>query len=254
MDNFTPQSSSLIVAYIDGELTPEEMIAFEKKMEADNILKEEYERLLETRAAIRYYGIHQQVSSVRQQLKNEKDTPIHNINRNKKWVRYTISIAASLLFLMAGYSFYYYTSLSGEKVFTANYQTFELPTNRSTASTENQIEYAYRQKNYKEVLRLYNLDKDQPVQAVFFSGVAAMELHDDIKAVEALQAVLAKNKSQHTSIYNDEAEFYLSLSYIRLKKYSAALPLLQKIQSDPDHIYHTNITNAMIRKVRILNW
>jgi len=61
----------------------------------------------------------------------------------------------------------------------------------------------------------------------------------------------ANAKSGETGL-NDEAEYYLSLGYIRNGDEDAALALLKKIKADVNHTYHKQVTAKLIRQVKLL--
>ncbi len=254
MDNSTPGMSEMLVQYMDGELQGTAKETLEQKLAADVALQQEFDSLLLSRESIRYYGIKEKVAGIHVQMMEELKVPVRTLMPSKKFFRYVASVAASILLIVGGYMAFTFFNLSSEKVYSANYQKYELSTTRSNGTEETVIEKEYRTGNYKEVIRINEAREDNAVKAKFLSGMAAMELSDNSKAIKSFNAVLAANKKAGTKTLNDETEYYLSLSYVRNKDYDAALDLMNKIKEDAGHIYHKEITTKLIRQVKLLKW
>ena len=69
---------------------------------------------------------------------------------------------------------------------------------------------------------------------------------------EAIVQFVAVTKSDNQ--YKADAEFYLAMAYLKTKNYAAALPLMQKIHDDKNHVYHERISSKQIREVQLLKW
>jgi hypothetical protein len=52
--------------------------------------------------------------------------------------------------------------------------------------------------------------------------------------------------------FRQDAEFYLSLSYLKEKRYPQVLILFKKINENPAHLYHEQIDKEMIEDVESL--
>lgn len=250
MDNSTPGMEETLVRLLDGELSPEERSSVEQQLAADVLLQQQYDSLLATRAAIRHFGLHQQVSTIHRQMMDELNTPVKKISPVRKMIRYTSAIAAGVILLVGVFFTYQYFSLSPEKVFSANYQPFEISTVRGT-TTSQPVEDAYRRKDYAAVLRLYNT-AEPSIKTDFLAGAAALEMNDLQLAESRFSGVIEKNKAAQTTILLDEAEYYLSLTLIREHKYDAAIVLLEKIQRDSGHIYHDKVKDGLLKDVKRL--
>jgi tetratricopeptide (TPR) repeat protein len=167
-------------------------------------------------------------------------------------LRYSTAIAAGIVVLIAAFFAYQYYSLSPEKVFSANYQAYELSTVRGTNETT-VLEEAYRNKNYTEVIRLHATTPDPSIKSDFLAGAAALELNNLPQAKSAFTQVIDRNKKENTRILKDEAEYYLALTLVRQKDFKAALLLLDRMQNDPDHIYRAKVSDGLLRDVRKLS-
>lgn len=254
MDNSTPGKSEDLVRYLDGELPGGEQKLLEQQLATDEQLKQEYDNLLLTREAIRYYGLQQKVNEVHQGMMPELMMKVQKASPVRRMIKYSIGIAASIILLVGGFLLFNFFTLSPEKVFSANYQVYEPGTQRDGTTAETPVEKAFREKNYQEIIRIHDAGEDHSQKGEFLCGIAALELKNNDKAVKCFNEVIDLNKQTTADILNDDAEFYLSLSYIQDKDYDGALQLLNKIKTDPQHIYHEKVTNKLLRQVRMLKW
>jgi len=253
MDNSTPGMSEKLVDYLDGKLELGEKQQIDKLLETDKVLKNELEGLLVAREAVRQYGLQQKVASVHQKMMNEHKAPVRNITSTRRTLRYAIAVAASILLIVAGYIGYSFYSLSSEKVYTANYRTYELSSLRDGNTAESEIETAYKSKKFPELLAI-RFDRPFTIKEHFLRGLSFAETGDNSNAILSFKKVIEDNNTARTNIFKDEAEFYLALSYVRNKDYDFALELFKNINSKPEHLYKERVTAKLVRQVRLLKW
>ncbi len=251
MDNTTPGMEETLVRLLDGELSPEERMTVEQQLAGNALLRQQYDSLLATKAAIRHFGLQQQVGTIHGQMMTEFNGQVRKISPVRKMIRYTSAIAAGVLLLVAGFFAYQYFSLTPEKVFSANYQAYELNTSRGT-TTSSPIGEAFRQKKYELVIQLRDAATVPDIKNDFLAGAAALELNKLPQAKQFFTAVIGQNKTGNTTVLKDEAEYYLALTQIRLKDLAAAILILEKIQDDPGHTYYSKVKNGLINDVRKL--
>jgi tetratricopeptide (TPR) repeat protein len=257
MDNSTPDMSERLVLYLDGELTGAEKTQIEQQLAVNAVLLGELDSLRSARAAIMFYGLQQKVAGIHREMMEELKTPVRKISAARsprKMLRYSMGIAAGLLLLIGGFMAYNFLTLSSDKVFASRYHSYELVTTRDGNTPETPAEKAFREKNYREVIRIHDKKEDRSQKAEFLCGVSALEIKDNTKAIECLKEVIAANKTSAKPVLNDEAEYYLALGYIRNRDYDYALDILNTIREDPDHIYHGAVTAKLLRQVKLLKW
>jgi tetratricopeptide (TPR) repeat protein len=155
-----------------------------------------------------------------------------------------------VLVVLIGAVIYKSNNPSSDRLFADNYQAYELSTLRDGGATETAIEKAYKEKDYKQVTIL--ADTSGNVRDIFLSAMSYLELKNNNKAIEEYKKVIAKNESAGTNVLKDQAEYFLSLAYLRNKNYDQALELMNKIHNDPGHLYHEKITGKLIRNVKKL--
>ena len=252
MDNSTPGMSEKLVQYLDGELTGTEKESLVRQLATDKALQDELESLKSTSEAVKLYGLQKKVSGIHQQMMEELQPPVREIKSSKKIIRYSIAVAASLVLIIGSYMAYNFYSLSADKVFASNYQTYQLVTVRDGNTIESPAEKAYRENNYAEVIRIHDAGEDHTPKGEFLCGAAALELKENDKAIKCFKEVLDADRQTGQSVLKDEAEYYLSLTYIRNKDYESALVLMNTIQGNPNHLYNERISSKLIRQVRML--
>lgn len=255
MDNSTHSMSEKLVQYMDGELTGAEKESLEQLLVTDQVLQEELQSLKETRETIKQFGLKEKVAGIHKQMMDELQTPVRKIRSSRRILRYSMAVAASLVLLIGGYLAWNFYSLSSNKVFSANYHSFELTTMRDNDTAQmSPVEKAYRAKNYKEVIILSEQLSTVPVKEAFLAAVSYVEQGNNTKAIERFKKVISANESSGMIFMKDEAEYYLALTYIRNKDFDFALELLRKIKEDPNHTYYKQVTSKLIRQVKMLKW
>lgn len=251
MDNFTPEMSEKLVQYLDGNLTISEKELLEQQLAGDTALQEELKSLQATREAVRLYGLKQKVSDIHQQMMKEMQPKVKQLYSSRKIIRYAMAIAASILLVFAGYTVYNLITITPENIFASNFQTYELVTNRGDSTDESTILKDYREKNYNAVIGVV-YDRVFTAEELFIRGMSFAELKKIDSAIVSFKKVLEANKVAAKPVYNDETEYYLALLYVRIKDYSNALELLNKINETPDHLYHNKVAGKLIRDVKKL--
>ncbi len=232
-------------------LTGTEKELLEQQLAADIALQEELKSLQATRETVRLYGLKQKVSGIHQQMMKEMQPNVKQLYSGRKIIRYAMAIAASILLVFAGYTVYNLITITPEKVFASNFQSYELVTNREAGTDESSVLINYREKNFSTVIGVV-YDRAFTTEELFIRGLAFVELRSNDSAIISFKKVLEANKVADKPVYNDETEYYLALLYVRIKDYGNALELLNKINETPDHLYHNKVAGKLIRDVKKL--
>lgn len=251
MDNFTNEMSEKLVQYMDGTLVGAEKELLEQQLATDSVLQGELKSLQATREAVRLYGLKQNVASIHTQMMKERQPKVNQLYSSRKVIRYAMAIAASILLVFAGYTVYNLITITPEKVFASNFQSYELVTNRDGNTSESFILKNYRAKNFSAVTDLA-FNNSFSAEEFFIRGLAFTEQNKNDSAITSFKKVLEVNNQSAKPVYNDETEYYLALLFIRNKEYSNALKLLTKISEASDHLYHDKVTDKLIRDVKKL--
>jgi len=252
MDNST-YNNGQILKWLDGEMTGEEKTSFEKALSADQQLQAEVESLQVARKAIRSYGLKRQVAGVHEEMMKELQTPVKLISSRRRIIRYTISIAASILLVFVGITAYNFFSLSPERLYGQQFNSYELIITRGEEGLTT-IEKFYKDKNYRAVIEATNQVSKNSVEENFLSGMSYLEVGNPGGAIAPFREVINRDKATGGTSYLDQAEYDLSLAYLKNKDYDKAIGLMQTIHDNPGHSYHEKFTKSFIRKVKMLSW
>jgi tetratricopeptide (TPR) repeat protein len=251
MDNSTHGMREMLIRYLDGELSGSEKDSLERQLLADERLQQDYEQLVLARESVRQYGLQQKVAGIHQQMMEQLKTPVRRIDPVNRFIRYSMTAAAAIAIIIGSVMLYNYFQLSPEKVFAANYQSYEISSMRGGNEQEiSMLEKAYSKKKYAEVVSIV-FDRPFSIHENFLKAMAWMELRNTAKAIEQYRLVI--KTANPANMLKEEAEYYLALAYIRSGQYSMALQQLEYIQKKPGHLYYKKITPELISQVKSLN-
>jgi hypothetical protein len=187
-------------------------------------------------------------------MDHSNETAVKKTSKIRRIIRYSIPVAASLLLIFVfieGYNFY---RLSPGRLFAENYTAYELTTTRGdNDSSESRIEQAYKQKDYKEVIRL-NANSVLSVKDIFLTGMSFLETNDPSRAISNFQVVIADIKDNKSSMLKDAAEYYLALAYLKNNDYDQSIELMNAIHDNSSHLYKNKFSRKYINKVKRLKW
>jgi tetratricopeptide (TPR) repeat protein len=200
-------------------------------------------------------GLYEQIESVKTQWMAQQAAAaapqpgavIRNISR------ITMRVAACVLILAGGTAVYKYMSASASHIYSEYTQPYDLNTSRGAAAQDDMDE-AYRNKNWTAVTELFNKKKDKSNKTYFLAGMAALESKRYDDAIGMFQQVIAANTQSGGDYFEDEAEFYLAMSWLARNEVKEAMPLLDKIRADKNHLYHDVVVRMSTLDLRIAQY
>jgi hypothetical protein len=244
----TFHTDELLIRYLDGELSAEEKTALEERLRTDKALQEQLTHLQVSVQAIRQLGTTEKVQAVHAEMMKElKAGNKGNVVPFTRLVRYTMAVAASILVLFAGVRLYLNAQLSPEKLYNETFVDFNVSAARGSNEGLSQIETHYQQKAYETVIgdvRSVRMDAKDSLLV----GLAYLHQNHTTQAIGIFQTLASTANN-----FQQDAEFYLSLGYLKNKEYNKALPLMQKIHNNPSHLYHDQLTDDVVKKVEKLS-
>jgi hypothetical protein len=248
-------NSDLLVQYLDDELSSEEKLGVENELKQSETLQQELKNLRIAKSAVKTYGLKQKVAAIHKEMMNEMTIAAKPSKTGlvRSVVRTSMRIAASVLVIMFGLGVYQYATLTPDKLFAENYQPYTLSVTRGVAETD-VMEKAYQQKDYATVINQFTALPAAGQKENFFAGQSYLAGKDYAKAVVCFKKVIALNFAEKTNIFNDDAEYYLALSYLKNNEFKFAYPVFINISNNPNHLYNDKITNSFIRQLRLLDW
>lgn len=211
--------------------------------------------------ALQRYSLLQQVQNVHRQFSPQQNgVTVYKPGMNPKVVnmnpvKWFLRIAAAVI-LVAGIWFgYLYNSTTSTTLYAEIYQSYNVNTERANVEeiTPHNMIQEFKEKNYTAVIETYRSLSLSNNREKFLAAIAYQETGNSPEAITLLNQVLQFNKQQKGRLYNDEAEFYLALNYLKTKKAKHAIPLFQKIYDDPDHTFHERIRKTTLKKMKWLD-
>jgi tetratricopeptide (TPR) repeat protein len=168
--------------------------------------------------------------------------------------RTTIRVAACLVVLGGGAAIYKYTMTNSAGIFAQYCSTYDLNTSRGATATADEMDQAYKNKNWTAVTELFKKKKAKNNKTYFLAGMADLESKKYDDAIGMFQQVMAANSQTGSDYFEDEAEFYLAMSWLARNDVKEAMPLLDKIRADKNHLYHDVVVKMSTLDLRIARY
>ena len=284
MKNFSDsERAQQLDRYLAGRLNNEESRELERALQQDSAWQQAYEDAKMTRLLAQEYGLRDEIRSIRTAMLNNTPEvtlepmtgtpmtpPTETVARpsetppSEAKVRplspvfgYAGRIAAGLALLIIGFLGFQYATLSGDNLYAEKDTVYQVAASRSSeepnASPEAELEQLYRAQRFDEATTAYEQLNDPSLMAIFLAGNAYLQQDETDQAIAAFRAIVRINGSQGINRFEEDAQYYLALSYLKADRPDEALPLLEKINDNPQHSYHALISDYYLWKVKLLN-
>lgn len=254
-DNYTPTEQ--LIRFIDGDLEKDEIVLLEKDLATNPDRQLELENLRSARMAVSRLGLQQHVASIHvemmKELNAEQNDNVRQLSPVRKITQFTLRIAVGLLVLIIAGGLYQYFTVSPDSLFNEKYASYSIGTSRGNTQ-QTTIEQHYAQKKYDLVITDFEAMAAPAVKDHFYAGMAYINSSNIDKAIQNLSAVITKNATFNTGEFQDDAEYYLALSYLKQKDFDKALPLFEKIHADKLHLYHDKVGYWFLQEVKMAGW
>jgi tetratricopeptide (TPR) repeat protein len=249
-------NSDILVQYLDNELSQEDKTNVENQLKHDAVMQQELQNLSLAKSAIKTYGLKKHVGTIHSEMMNELVVEKSSSTQKgivRKMASISMKVAAAVLIVMLGLGIYQYTIITTDKLFASNYKPYSLSVNRGAVETDI-MERAFQEKNYTAVITQFETLKEASAKDNFLAGVAYIETKNYNNAITAFNYVLSKNTLEKTSVLNDDAEYFLALSYLKNNDVTLATPIFEAIHNNANHLYNDKVNNAFMRNLKIINW
>ena len=187
---------------------------------------------------------------------------VHNAyfkNRNKEaWTvrvnfRFWLSAAAILIVVPALIVMFVYATNSPDRLFASQYQTYRLNVDRtSSPSNKELLATNYQDGKYNEAITQFESLTSKSVSDKVIAAFAYMELNNYKAAIPLFNAVIRNNVVTREKLYQDEAEYYLALSYLKAKQIEQSYQLFSKIYSDTEHTFNGRLNKWFMMRLKWL--
>jgi hypothetical protein len=194
-------------------------------------------------------GVHQSFFERRHGFTKEDYTGAKLVKRNFKfwWSAAAILIVAPALVFM-----FIYITNSPAQLFASQYQTYRINVDRASGLVNAEsLSSHYQDGKYNEVIKDFRGLTTQSVRDKMIAAFAYMELNDFKAAIPLFEAVIRSNVVTGEKLYQDEAEYYLALSYLKTKQVEQSYQLFNKIYVDDEHTFNDRVDKWFMMR---LNW
>jgi hypothetical protein len=246
------QNQYQLINYLDRTLTEQEMREVEALIQTDNEANQQWQYLEMAVQAVEYAALYEQVASVKEEYKMAANVQAMPVVKGKvRTMTRVFQIAATLVLLCMAMAVYKYITTSAADVYKEAYLPYELNTSRS-GGTINELEQAYRSKNWQAVIIAYNNLTEKNNKTRFLAGMAHMELAQYAPAAQQFDQVLMQNARVGDDYFQDEAEYYLAVSYLALNRIKEAVTILEKIKASETHLFHQQAGRIAATDLKII--
>jgi TolA-binding protein len=239
-------NNETIINYLDGLMNPQEKVAFEKQLEQDPALKEQVESARVAIEAVKQSATREKVGALHQEMMQEinvQKRPARVIGINRT-MRRVIATAAVLLLFIGIQTFRHFNNSPG-KLYNEAFVDYTLSAERGAGDSANQLESYYRNQAYNEVIK-NGVHASLSPKDSFLTAISFLKTGNTSSAISWLERVPSN------SSYAKDAQFYLSLAYLKNRNYQKVVDLMLLIRNDANHPYHDNISETLVAKVRKL--
>jgi TolA-binding protein len=245
MDEFLHNEK--IMNYLDGLMNADEKSDFESQLKQSPELQQQLADLQIAIEAVRQFGTKERVGNLHREmikeLKPQKSSG--KIISMNKGLRLALAVAAGALLILVGVQTFKYFGNTPGKLYNEAFVDYSLSAERGIKETTTKTEELYRKGEYSRVINSAG-NLNLSARDSFLIAVSFLKNGDVPSAIKSFNQISA------VSPYYNDAEFYLSLAYLKNKNYRGALDLATKIHNDPNHPYHSNISDEWIEKLRKL--
>ncbi|WP_158861518.1 anti-sigma factor family protein [Lunatibacter salilacus] len=240
----------LLEDYLEGRLDDRAKVDLESKIASDVELREQLELLTFTKRQLKDVGLWREINSVHETFKSdrEKKSKGQVISLfGKKW----IGIAASFLLIFAFISISLY-QLQPSKIVDDNYIAYKLPVMRSEEGQHTAVELFYQQRDWDNLLSWVEKEQSPEQKPYFFAGLASYEKGAYSETLNYFNRVGEINARAEKKLFEQEMDFYSSLTYLQLGEFDEAYRLIDKMKENRSHVYHDAFGRWDRFKIRLL--
>ena len=219
----------------------------ERQVISDPEIAQEYELYKLALHAIRYKAITDAVQKVRKEREELAVTAapkavVRSMPLVQRIRKNALKIAAVLILLIGvGAMVAKYLTTTPASIEQKYYTSYQLDISRGLVSRD-ALDEAYKAKNWSMVVTLFRSREPKAAKDYFLAGMAYMEEKQYADALVLFNTVMSNNSKTHTQFFEDEAEYYAAMGYLATGQMAPARRLLDKMEADPDHLYHRQVT------------
>lgn len=259
MNNDT-RIDELLDGFLKGNLSQSKIEQLLEEQAITNVTSE-INRHRIAAAALQRYSVLEQVQQVHKDyvgnaLNKIKETAgdTHAKVIRTQVLKWSTRIAAMLILVATGWVGYQYITTGRTELYTEIYQPYNINTDRkdNTETLPNNIIRQFKDKNYTAVINTFRSLPVTNNREKFLAAYALQQTGDYQQAGFLLHQIINDNNKTGDRLYNDEAEFYLGLSYLKMKDDKKAFEYFKKINGNSNHTFHERISNWTLMRLKWL--
>ena len=240
-------NDGILMRYLDGELSGEELVQLETELQNDPELSDRVRDLQIAIEAVRQAGTSEKIRGLHRRVMMEEVANDERADRPvRKIIRITMGIAASIVLLVAALGIYTY-QLSAEKTYESHFLNYTTSVSRGSLEYESKTPELFLERKYQQIVNESKTYSPTPADLLLIS-ISYLHLNQPSPAIEILKG-LQKNES-----HKEDADYYLGMAYLKNNEPDAALGELKKIHDNKAHAYYRQVSDGLIRELRLLNW
>lgn len=218
---------ALFDAYIRNELSAQERLNFEEKLNNDNAFKQDFEAF----KSFEQDMFDAEVIAFKDKLDEWDKSAKENTKEKTRIIPIRlIGLAASIAIIVTFSILYFIGQPSHQDLVATNFQPYDnILTVRGEKEDLDEGLMRYEAKEYQAAIALFERYPDN-INAQFYSGEAYLALNDYEAAINVYKRVL-----QTDGIFNEVSEFHLALAYLGNNNTQLAKETLLAIQKESDY-------------------
>jgi tetratricopeptide (TPR) repeat protein len=171
------------------------------------------------------------------------------LEKSRHYAILSLRIAFGFSMILSLFALYLYITVTPEKLFSKNFHPYELHTMRGS-SNSSAIREAYKTGKMDSVIWEFNsLNTPQP-EEYLLAGIAFLEKNQPEKAIETFKAMIQKNENSKTDFFEQDAEYYLAMSYLSNHEPVKAMSIFERINADSENPYNSNVSEWFLLNVK----
>ena len=176
--------------------------------------------------ALKVYGLKQDIRRIHNEMMPalKKKAPVRSI------FSYANRIAAAILVLIISAGTILYFTSTPSNLFDSRYEPYLESAQRGGAA------------------------KPSEIKRSFLEGQKMLREGNAAQALNTFSEIIRKNALSQEKILNDDAEYYLALSYLKAGQADSALPIFKAIHDNANHLYNDKVTEWFLLRVKIASW
>ena len=255
MSQFSQQT---LIDYLDNKLEGDELLKTEELLREDSTAAEELKNLLFSVELIREAGVAAEVATARKDFHSGAIVrPLKQEERGAivrpMFAHRLLHIAVLIIVLLGAVVIHRYAVTNTNSVFDEHFSSFDLNSSRG-GNNDGEIELAYRNKDWTAVKNNFKALSLRPPKVWFLAGMAEMETKNYEVAIADFKELIKINETASEKYYQDEAEYYLAMSYIASGNAVAGVDMLRKIRNDKNHLYNRKANEISAMDLKLMEF